>query len=97
LAKQEVEKFFYPCTVLFLTKPLTKTVNNRMPGRAAVCWRVRQPRQNCTASAKSILVTAATSALLRIVEYFNGLFSPAVKGIVQVDHARPATISEQIS
>ncbi|HEY1527148.1 MAG TPA: hypothetical protein VGH51_13000 [Candidatus Angelobacter sp.] len=40
------------------------------------------------ALASSILVIAASSALLKIVEYFNGLSSPSVpsiKGIVQVD------------
>jgi hypothetical protein len=49
-----------------------------MPGLTRRMSLTAAVKSNSTASAKSIFVTTATSAELKIVGYFSGLSSPSV-------------------
>ena len=49
-----------------------------MPGRTACMLSYAVFQLNSTATAKSTLVTTATSALLKMVGYLSGLSSPSV-------------------
>jgi hypothetical protein len=49
-----------------------------IPSRTARMFRFAATALNSTAAAKSIFVIGATSALMKIVGYLSGLFSPSV-------------------
>ena len=54
------------------------TRSTGIPGRTAWMLAFAAFQSNSTASARSTLVTTATSELLKMVGYFSGLSSPSV-------------------